>query len=355
MLGSQSILTSNGGYAVYFTIGSPLVSLSYGSQIVGSVAARLGWYFLSSNSLFVFVKMTNSGSSPQSGSLAIAVDINFDGSDYAPMATIGSKSGFRISSSRNEIRFICRSYPLVRDVSSFWIGSVSSLDENYWTQVSSGSVSGVDSAAALSWQAVSIPAHSYVTRGVIVKFGSDESYLPILNLTFSTISSPFRPSDEINATGTITNFRYFESVRLFCVIDDDLSTLQDTYVALNGTSYVVFSFTPLNFGISDINHQVSFYAANSYGDVSRPQTLLLSGVPVGETGGNSGDRGLVPEDLGDPSISVASSNDAGAIVDPVAGVTGFGLVVMIVVTLCIRAKRKASVQDEHSALSLTVI
>jgi hypothetical protein len=287
-------------------------------------------YILSSNALFLFVKITNSDSASRTASFSVLADVYFDGLDSASMATLASNSGFRIWSSQNEIRFVCRSYPLVQDVSSFWIGSFSSLTDNSLAQAAPGTVSGVDSAAAFSWQQIVIPAEGFVTRGVIVRFGRDEAAILTLSLTFPTVSLPFVPSDALEVTGTITDSRSAEGVRLLCVIDDDFSTLQSANLSLPSNSAVWFWLIPLSFGIEDIHHQISFYAVNSFGDVSLPQTVMFGGV------------------LSAASISVLHSDDTGAIVGPIAAVTGVGLVGLIIVTLYIWTTRKANVQNEAS-------
>jgi hypothetical protein len=351
VLGSYSIGTSYSGYTARLSVGSSLAVLYYGTVTIGAMTAGLNCHRLSSNALFLFVKITNSGSSSQNVSFSISADVNFDGSDSAPMATLPSNRGFRIYSSQNEIRFICRSYPLVRDVSSFWIGSLGLLSSNYWTQVGSGTVSGVDAAAAFAWQSISVPARSFVTRGVIVKFGGDESSVPTLNFTFPTISSPFFPNNSVHVAGTITNSRYADGIRLLYVIDNDLSTLQDANLSLPGNSPVSFSFVPERFGIDDINHQIAFYGVSSYGDVSLPQTLMLNGVPAGEEGG---DVSLSQILMSAPSISVSHLNDTASIVGPIGAVTGVGLLVLIVATLCIRSKRNTIAREERSALGMSI-
>jgi hypothetical protein len=342
IVGSRSIATSMNGYTARFAINSSSSLLSYGNLVMDSITVHLNGYILSPNALLLFVKMTNSGSSSRTVSLSISADIYFDGLDFAPMATLPLNGGFRIWSSENEIRFICRSYPLVRNVSAFWIGGLGDLSSNYWTQIGGGTVSGVDSAAAFSWQSISIRGWSSVTRGMIVRFGSDEASTPTLNLTFPNIPLPFSPSNPVSVTGTIS----FDAVnlRLLYVIDGDLSTLQSANVTLKGNWSVSFSFVPLRFGISDINHQIAFYAVTSSGDVSLPQTLMFSGIPIGE------DSGVVAG----PSISSSHSDNTGSIVGPIAAVTGVGLVGLIMTTLWIRGKRKASVPDERSELFLSV-
>jgi hypothetical protein len=309
------------------------------------VNAQLGWHELSSNAAFLFVKLTNEATYTKTVSFAIAGDISYDEDDFAPMASLSWNRGFRIWSPRNEIRFICRSYPLVRNVSSFWIGNLAVLPSNYWTQVAGGGVSDVDASAAFSWKSISIPGGSFVTRGIIVKFGSDEACLPILNLTFSMTSSYFTGSDPVQVIGRVASFRHSEDIRLLYVIDNDLSTLRLLDLSFTGNSSVSFSFIPSDYGIWDINHQIAFYAVNSYGDVSMPQTLMFSGIPIGESEGNSGDAGSV---LGEPSISSSSSDNTESIVGPIAGVACVGLVFLIVLTLCIRHKRRSDVQDEPS-------
>jgi hypothetical protein len=263
------------------------------------------------------------------------------------MATIPSKRGFGLWRLGHEFRFICRSYPLVRDVSSFWIGNLSSLDANYWTQVSDSVVSNSHAAFAFSWHAISVPAHSFVTRGVIIKFDGDEASIPTLNLTFPQISADFQPSDPLEVTGIVTDCRQPENVNLLIVIDNDLSTVQKADIALDCDSPISFSFIPLNHGISNLDHQMGFYAVTSSGDVSRPMILLFSGVPVGESGGNSGDTGAV---AGDPLLSVSSSNGSGLIIGAIGSVTCVGLILLLTVTLYIRAKRKVQVSGEASTL-----
>jgi hypothetical protein len=75
---------------------------------------------------------------------------------------------------------------LVSDVTTYWFGLFSEVRANNWTQIEFEDLNDTDSAQAFSWQALSVPADSTLTRSVIVKFGEFESADVFLSPIFSS-------------------------------------------------------------------------------------------------------------------------------------------------------------------------
>jgi hypothetical protein len=293
---------------------------------------------LSSNAILLCFKLVNEDIYFQYPSIVISVDLWLD-TDYPSVTQLPSNSGFRVWGSFNELTFICRSYPLVRSVSSYWFGAYDLCDSNNWTQIAKQEVSMVDTGATISWQAIPIPSRSSSTRSIIVKSGPFANAKLELSLTFPEIPSSFTGYEKlvINGTLTVSSLTY----KLLTVIDNDIFTLSiilDWRTAYSSSSSISFSLLPAAFNIYTIQHQFAFYAVNEYGDVSSPQFLYLSGIPIGDKDEDRQDDDWKDDDvknddvkdessqvLRSPSIEVVDATDVGWI-GVVIGCTVFGFV-----------------------------
>jgi hypothetical protein len=64
----------------------------------------------------------NTGISSENPSILISVNLYLD-NDSPSVMQLPSNSGFKVWGGTNELTFICRSYPLVSNVSSYWFGA----------------------------------------------------------------------------------------------------------------------------------------------------------------------------------------------------------------------------------------
>jgi hypothetical protein len=80
--------------------------------------------------------------------------------------------GFTWANGEVNYTCLCRSCALVRDVSTYWIGSEANLSNNYWTQsfIESYTVQS-DLGGAFSWQGLSIAPADSTTVGVVFQSG----------------------------------------------------------------------------------------------------------------------------------------------------------------------------------------
>jgi hypothetical protein len=121
--GSSAIRTSAAGYNVTFEVGSSSSAISRGSSVtISGVTLSMTNVSLSSNALLLCFKFENSRSYTQSARAAVEADISFNGNDDAPVSNLASDRGFKIYYKSREMTFVCGSYPLVSDVSSYWYG-----------------------------------------------------------------------------------------------------------------------------------------------------------------------------------------------------------------------------------------
>jgi hypothetical protein len=147
---------------------------------VSGVTIVSNFTFLSDNALLVGFRLENSNSSNTSADVAVYSDIYFDGDDNAPVAGLPDEQGFVIYSSSNAFGVICRSYPLVRNVSAYNFAAFTNFDR--WAQTSASSLSMVDSAMAFSWQNITIPSGGAVTLSAIMRSGNFDTQLPVLTI-----------------------------------------------------------------------------------------------------------------------------------------------------------------------------
>jgi hypothetical protein len=114
---------------------------------------------------------------------------------------------------------LCRSCPLVRNVSTYWFGAKEERADNYWTQGDNAIWSEARIGAAFSWQGLLIQPGESMTVGVVFQTGIYRGR-PQLTL--------YNASDDVNAllvNGTIGDVADGTSCSLFVVIDNDLSRL----------------------------------------------------------------------------------------------------------------------------------
>jgi hypothetical protein len=297
---------------------------------------------LSSNAILLCFKLENQGIYSQSPSILISVDLWLDG-DYPSVIQLLLNSGFKVCSTSHELTFICRSYPLVRNVSSYWFGAYNVRSSHNWTQITDNEVSGIDTGATISWQEILIPSGRSLTRSIIVKFGPFSSGNTLeLSLTFPQIPSTFTGYEELLISGTVTISSW--NYKILTMIDNDVFTLSiilDWCTVYSSSSSISFSLFPAVFDIYTTDHQFAFYAVNEYGDVSSPQFLYLSGTPIGDDNWEN----IASTEARSPAFDVDLVDNTGVGIGVTVGVTVFAVIIAVGGAMFCRLKKQRPVAN----------
>jgi hypothetical protein len=318
--------TSLSGYTAVSRVG--------GSAEFG-ISLSMSWKPLSQIAFVLLFQLTNQDSYPQTADIGIRSDIHLN-NDYAPVAAIGSvgssSRGFTISSAVSSptyrLTFVCRNYPLVTDVSTYWFGYYANRSANQWEQVTTPSISGIDSGMAFSWQGVSVPSYGSATRSVIVKLGSDEVHQISLTLNFPVVTSQLYDAGSLLISGRATSSSTHETFSLCFVIDHDFSNIFQYSEYYSAGSDFSFSFSASDWSSNTSLSEVSFYAVNLYGDVSSGQTLSL--------GGN----------VAMPSMSASTRSLTGMAVGVMVGGSAVICIAVLVAGLLCRRRKALKVEGE---------
>jgi hypothetical protein len=195
------------------------------TQTLLGVTISTHWNFLSENAVLIAFKLMNSNLLSQMVDVGVDSDIYFDGNDGASVESLSNDMGFVMYSSINSFTIIGRSYPLVRDLTTYWFGSQGSRSSYYWTQISSTSISGVDSGMTFSWQQILIPSNGSVTVSVIMRSGNFDPMSPILNMTNTIIPSQIPLTGSFSIHCSVSDSHSSVLVNLIMVINDDHSNI----------------------------------------------------------------------------------------------------------------------------------
>jgi hypothetical protein len=263
-----------------------------GPVVVEDVALSVNWIPISANAIVLSFLAKNSRDTLATVDIGIRAEISLDTSFYyqgysasnAPIRVIDGGHGFAFSSPEDIVTFITTDYPLVDNTSTYWFGQYPYGDTSYmWTQTSDSAYSGGYTGMAFSWKGVIVPGGGSVTRTCIVRSGPYESSHVILLLAF-----PSPASVHYLDTITILGIAWAvppptgTSVRLLLVIDENKSGLTDVGGLFVLGEQFAFAFNPADHSLQPGMHTLDFYAVDSDGDVSEPQsvTITLTNIPV---------------------------------------------------------------------------
>jgi hypothetical protein len=180
---------------------------------------------LSENAILLAFHLENSNASAQTVDVGVSSDVYFDGNDAAPIDALSGNRGLVMYSTTNAFTIIGRLYPLVRDLTTYWFGSLGSRSENIWTQTSATTFSGSDSGMAFSWQRILIPSGQSTTISVIMRSGNFDSIAPILLMTDTVFPAWVLPTDVLQIRGQVSDAHSNASIRLLFVINNDSSQI----------------------------------------------------------------------------------------------------------------------------------
>jgi hypothetical protein len=95
--------------------------------------------------------LANQANTTQSVSAALFCDLRVNGADGAACHAFSSGNGFYARADSAVVNFFVSNHPLVTDVDTFWFGPYQNWMTSLWSQTGETSVSGVDTAMAMSW------------------------------------------------------------------------------------------------------------------------------------------------------------------------------------------------------------
>jgi hypothetical protein len=206
-------------------------------------------------------------------------DLCLNGDDSPIVSAVGDGRGFSVTSGGYIFTFIGRNYPLIRNVSSYWFGSVISASSHYWDQVSMNSYTGGDSACSWSWQGISIPAGKFVSVGILCRSGSFISDGPDLSISPDSMGLLVVVSTILNVTGSVISSVPSLLFDLLLVIDNDLNDIRYVARSLMFGSFAI----PFRLSNGDLSfgwHNLTFYAVDiPYGRISSGCLFGLELVP----------------------------------------------------------------------------
>jgi hypothetical protein len=176
-------------------------------------------------------RLTNQAQSVTVADLECSADFNHGGAnDFDGVGFTWDNAGIYYTC-------LCRSYPLVRNVSTYWIGDTGERTNNYWVQSDVSSVSSSGPGCAFSWKGLAIPAGESTTVGVVFQTAVFRGK-PVLTLSYESdgmvldgsavfscslyVLDVIDPLIPLRVSGTINNAA---ECNLYVVIDSDLSNI----------------------------------------------------------------------------------------------------------------------------------
>jgi hypothetical protein len=226
---------------------------------------------ISTNSVLMNFRFENYNETAQVLGIETNADICLDEDDRAPVKAY--EHGFIIYSSRHAVTFVGRNAPMVNDVSTYWFGLASRMEDYVWTQVIAEYFTDEDSAFAWSWQNISLQSGHSVSRSAIMKFGLPD--LNVLSLAVSGAPVSIWVEDAIRITATATSWNEDE-LALLLVLDDDLSCFWRIVHGMQPATPHEVDIVPAALGIHPGSHKFALYAVDSVGTIAQPAVFTVT-------------------------------------------------------------------------------
>jgi hypothetical protein len=157
--------------------------------------------------------------------LEVHADLWFDDVDAAPLAKSDNGRGFIVYSRQNALSFIYRSSPLVTNVLTFWFGPHAQFAVNYWSEVTSTSFFGADSAIAFSWQGITVPKGETVSKSVIIRSGLARTNILSFLLVTADVRASIGYMSSTRIAAAVTSRDSNATVLIIAVVDSDVYTI----------------------------------------------------------------------------------------------------------------------------------
>jgi hypothetical protein len=261
--GSYASTSSTRGYATRMRIAGSISSIwpYNGALQFNGVTLTSHFTLLGGSAVLIAFRLANNNSVTTSVDVECDTDLYVDGRDSAPISDLGNNQGFIMQGTNYNFTLIGRSYPLVRDVSSYWFGHYSDRTSNYWIQSTTNYYTG-DSGCTWSWQGISIPAGQFSTISLIMKSGQLIPGNPILRISKGAIPPTAFISDSITVRGFVHDFRSHSLIDLYAVFDSDLLRVFSVRQLIPSGSEFNCSIILLAYNLTSGVHQLSIYAVD---------------------------------------------------------------------------------------------
>jgi hypothetical protein len=233
---------------------------------------------LSSSTVLIVFKLTNTGTQSRVCKVAIYADTVISGNESHHVEALSNGQGFFWSGESRGIPYtlnvIGTGYPLVSGLSTYWYGLLSEWGDNRWNQTGISSIAGVDVAISFTWQQIAVPAGGTSSRSFIFRSGNHYPDQPSLTALGPPPASVPAGGDFV-VSFSVSDYIPDTIIRILLILDGDTSTstfVSDGQQSINPiTAMVVLSSFPLDMG----PHQFSFFAINDVGFVSLPYNMTI--------------------------------------------------------------------------------
>jgi hypothetical protein len=129
---------------------------------------------------------------------------------------------------------------------------------------------------AVSWQGIDIGGGSWSNIGFILRSGNHYPDQP--NVSISVSSSSIISEGDFLITGVITDWDPTTELRLFVVVDFDISGISEVGSGLNVGPFTG-TVSLRGYGLAGGSHEFSFYVVNAFGFVSNEYLLTIDLLP----------------------------------------------------------------------------
>jgi hypothetical protein len=151
--------------------------------------------------------------------------------DFPTCQALWPELGFSVTAGSWSLQ-VFGSGPMTVPASAFWFGGLSDMDAKKYNQTTSDSVSGVDSAAAISWHSRPIAAYGRDRVSIFVRWGSGSVHAPVFALT--NVTSPMYVTDSLCFQFTLYS-EDNDDMTVFVVFDGNYADIR------RGVDYGLFS------------------------------------------------------------------------------------------------------------------
>jgi hypothetical protein len=278
-IGDTVIKTAFYGYTAVLRINNTLAQI-YGAVPKSALGVNfaVNWTYISTNAVILILFATNRNNQAQIIDISVSSDIKLNEIDSAPVRSIGNNHGITVNAEQLIFTVVTGGYPFVSNVSTFWYGYIWDLEYEKWNQTMADSYNDLDSGMAFSWQNIRISPGQTIKRSVLIKFGSFERAHIELKIVRpqGTVNVAPREVIEIHGEIKMIGLPTGNSVRLFFVMNDDISKLIEITGLYSVNSEFNVRFVPKEYSLLSGIHKLTFHAVDADGDVSPPQLLVVS-------------------------------------------------------------------------------
>ena len=159
--GNVKTTYADAGYKVFMKVNGSQTSAPNGKVYNGVKITYEIKYSTQQNFTIVTFHVTNQTNTAKTVGVAVGADIMIGGNDRAPIKKLPNDTGFEMWDGNNKFYVYLKNSPSygVTNVSTYWFGHYGSYPSNLWNNVSTSSISGIDSGMAFSWKDKTLPAN----------------------------------------------------------------------------------------------------------------------------------------------------------------------------------------------------